>query len=129
MCSWSLCTACPRPGRFAGTCSRFADRIPNTRLFAVAAIRIDKSDPSARSHIISSSKDSHFRAINVTLKSLLQWAFLIPDTRILGGPAWLDSTKFDIEATSDPSVDEQLSMGSTLPTAGSRSRRCCIASR
>ena len=76
--------------------------------FEVAAIRIDKSDHSARSHIISSPNDSHFRAINVTLKSLLQWAFAIPDTRIDGGPAWLNSTKFDIDAAADASVDEQM---------------------
>ena len=39
---------------------------------------------------------------------LLQWAYTVPDTRILGGPAWLGSTKFDIEAKADASVDEQM---------------------
>jgi uncharacterized protein (TIGR03435 family) len=77
-------------------------------VFAVAAIHIDKSDPSARSHILSSPTDGHFRAINVPLNMLLQWAFAIPDTRIVGGPSWLGQAKFDIEATADPSVDDQL---------------------
>ncbi len=76
--------------------------------FDVASIRIDNSDASARSHIISSSNDSLFRAINVTLKSLLQWAYAIPDTRIEGGPAWLGQTKFDIEAKGDPAADDQM---------------------
>ena len=77
-------------------------------VFAVAAIHINKSDPSARSHIISAPTDGRFRAINVPLNMLLQWAFAIPDTRIVGGPSWLGQTKFDIEATADPSLDDQL---------------------
>jgi uncharacterized protein (TIGR03435 family) len=77
-------------------------------VFAVAAIHINKSEPSARSHIISAPTDGNFRAINVPLNMLLQWAFAIPDTRIVGGPSWLGQTKFDIEATADPSVDDQL---------------------
>ena len=77
-------------------------------VFDVAAIRVNKTDLSGHSHIISSPYDSHFRATNVSLKSLLQWAFVIPDTRIVGGPSWLGSTKFDIGAKADPSVDEQM---------------------
>jgi uncharacterized protein (TIGR03435 family) len=89
-------------------------------VFDVAAIRVNKSDPSARSHIISSSSNGHFRAINVTLKSLLQSAYAIPDTRVVGGPTWLDSTKFDIDATADPAVDEQMR---NLPSAEGRLRK------
>jgi len=89
-------------------------------VFDVAAIRVNKSDPSARSHILSSSSNAHFRAINVTLKSLLQWAYAIPDTRVIGGPAWLDSTKFDIDATADPAVDEQMR---NLPSAEGKLRK------
>lgn len=77
-------------------------------VFDVAAIHINHSDESARSHIISSPYDSHFRAINVPLKMFIQWAYVLPDSRILGGPSWLGSTKFDIEASSDPSVDDRM---------------------
>lgn len=79
-----------------------------TPAFDIAAIHINHSDESARSHIFSSPNDSHFRAINVPLKMLLQWAFVIPDSRIFGGPSWLGSTKFDIEAKSDAATDEQM---------------------
>lgn len=89
-------------------------------IFDVAAIRVNKSDPSARSHIISSSANGHFRAINVTLKSLVQWAYAIPDTRIVGGPAWLNSTKFDLDATADPAVDEQMR---NVPSAEGKLRK------
>lgn len=81
---------------------------PASSVFDVAAIRVNKSDESGHSHIISSPNDSHFRAINVSLKSLMQWAYAIPDTRISDGPQWIGSTKFDIEAKADTSVDEQM---------------------
>jgi uncharacterized protein (TIGR03435 family) len=32
----------------------------------------------------------------------------MPETRILGGPSWIDTTKFDIDAKADGSVDAQL---------------------
>jgi uncharacterized protein (TIGR03435 family) len=100
----------PAEGRVNGTQNSLPPTVPSASVpvFDVASIRIDKSEESARSHIISSPNDSHFRAINVTLKSLLQWAYTIPDTRIVGGPAWLGSTKFDIDAKADPSVDDQM---------------------
>ena len=100
----------PAKGRVNGTQNSLPRTVPSASVpvFDVASIRIDKSEESARSHIISSPNDSHFRAINVTLKSLLQWAYTIPDTRIVGGPAWLGSTKFDINAKADPSVDDQM---------------------
>jgi uncharacterized protein (TIGR03435 family) len=77
--------------------------------FDVAAIHENKADNSGRSHIVSSSHDSRFTAINVTLKALIQWAYAMPDMRILGGPAWLNSTRFNIEAKGDSAADDQLS--------------------
>jgi uncharacterized protein (TIGR03435 family) len=50
-----------------------------------------------------------FTAINVPLKSLMQYqAFGIPGPRILGGPKWMDSERFDIEAKMDSTVADQL---------------------
>jgi uncharacterized protein (TIGR03435 family) len=46
--------------------------------------------------------------INVPMKMLLQFAFALPETRILVGPDWLNSIKFDIEAKADSSVDDRL---------------------
>lgn len=81
---------------------------PAAPVFEVAAIHLNKDDRTGHSHIVSSSHDGNFTAINVSLKSLLQWAFNIPDSRILGGPAWLDSVKFNIEARADDSIADQL---------------------
>ncbi len=77
-------------------------------VFDVAAIRQNLSDHTARSHIISSPYDGHFTAINVSLKLLLQFAFEMPESRMLDAPAWTVSTKFDIEAKADSAVDDQL---------------------
>ena len=76
--------------------------------FDVASIRENLSDHTARSHIVSNPADSHLTVINVPLKSLLQFAFALPDSRILGGPPWLATRKWDIEARADAAADAQL---------------------
>ena len=82
--------------------------LPAAPEFDLAAIHQNTTDQSSRSHIISSSRDSKFAAINVTLKSLVQWAWVFPRARVFGGPAWFDSARFNIEARADSSVDDQL---------------------
>jgi uncharacterized protein (TIGR03435 family) len=77
-------------------------------VFEVAAIHQNVADQSGRSHIVSSTADGHFLTINASLQSIVRWAFDMPETRILGGPAWMSSTKFDIDAKGDASVDAQL---------------------
>ena len=80
-------------------------------VFDVAAIHQNNSDLSVRSHrshIYSSPNDGNFRTINVSMKTLLEFAYAIPSTRILGGPSWLNSIYFDIDAKADSSVDGQM---------------------
>jgi uncharacterized protein (TIGR03435 family) len=77
-------------------------------VFDVAAIRQNNSDHTARSHIFSSPYDGQFKAINVPLKMLLQFAFDLPESRILNAPAWVDTTKFDIQAKADSSLDDRM---------------------
>jgi len=73
--------------------------------FDVAAIYQNIDDRSGHNHIYSSPFDGHFRAVNVSAKMLVRWAFEMQETRILGGPAWFNTTMFDIEAKADGSVD------------------------
>jgi uncharacterized protein (TIGR03435 family) len=75
--------------------------------FEVASIRENKSI-GGRNHIMSSSHDAHFTTINAPLMMILQYAFDIPQTRILDAPGWLNAEKFDIEAKAD-SLDDPLS--------------------
>ena len=80
-----------------------------TPVFDVAAIRLHHPVLHERSHIISAASDGNFKTINVSLNGLMQFAFGIPDSRILGGPDGLRAQAFDIEAKTDSVVDAQLS--------------------
>ena len=74
--------------------------------FEVAAIKLNQSG-SGSSH--SDTNNGRFNATNVSLKSLMEYqAYGIPGNRILDGPKWLDSTRFDIEAKMDDSVADHL---------------------
>jgi uncharacterized protein (TIGR03435 family) len=77
--------------------------------FDVASIRQNQADEHACSHIISSDRDGRFTTINLPLKPLLQFAFDLPESQIVGVPSALGTEKFDIEARSDSAVDEQIS--------------------
>jgi uncharacterized protein (TIGR03435 family) len=75
-------------------------------VFDVAAIKLNKSGDGGSS---SNSQDGRFTATNVTLKSLMQFdAYGIPAPRILGGPKWVDTTRFDVEAKMDEADAAQL---------------------
>jgi uncharacterized protein (TIGR03435 family) len=75
-------------------------------VFEVAAIKLNQSGSvSSRSN----TKNGRFIATNVSLKSLMEYqAYGIPGNRILEGPKWLDSTRFDIEAKMDDSEADHL---------------------
>jgi len=77
--------------------------------FDVAAIHQHISEPHEHNSIWSSDTDSHFRAANVSLIGLIHWAYQMPETRIINAPVWAGSTHFNIEASSDASVDEKMS--------------------
>jgi uncharacterized protein (TIGR03435 family) len=73
-------------------------------VFEVAAIKLNQSG-SGSSH--SDTNNGRFIATNVSLKNLMEYsAYGIPGSRILDGPKWLDSTRFDIDAKmDDPEAD------------------------
>jgi uncharacterized protein (TIGR03435 family) len=76
--------------------------------FDVASIRPMSYADDVPSHISNSSKTSEFRAVNVTLRALLEVAYALPETQMLGGPGWTATDKFALEAKSDPKFDQQL---------------------
>lgn len=51
---------------------------------------------------------SQFRALNVTAKMLIETAYNVSDFQIAGGPAWIDSEHWDINAKVDDSLVAQL---------------------
>lgn len=75
-------------------------------VFEVAAIKLNNSGSGSSN---SDTNNGRLTATNVSLKGLMQYeAYGIPASRILGGPKWLDSTRFDIEAKMDDAEAAQL---------------------
>ena len=71
--------------------------------FDAASVRIDTS--GMPSGTLSGTDRSRFSARNVTLKLLISMAWQVRDFQILGGPAWLNSDRFDIAATAGAEVE------------------------
>jgi uncharacterized protein (TIGR03435 family) len=74
--------------------------------FEVSTVKQNKSGSAGSS---SGFRDGRFVASNTTLKNVLQYqAYGIPESRILGGPPWMGSQRFDIEAKTDSAVLDRL---------------------
>jgi uncharacterized protein (TIGR03435 family) len=69
---------------------------------AFAAATIKPTGPSSDGHThINYPPGDRFSATNITVLALMQWAYSMPERQILEGPAWLGSTRFDIQAMAD----------------------------
>nr|WP_254059710.1 TIGR03435 family protein [Granulicella sp. L46] len=80
--------------------------VSSSAVFEVSTVKINHSGSSG-SH--SEYSNGRFTATNITLENLMQYsAYGVPDARILGGPKWLASERFDIQAEIEPSVAEQV---------------------
>lgn len=79
--------------------------------FDVAAIHPHDPAPHERSHIFNSN--GRFTTVNVDLKAIIQWAWDLPESRIVGGPSWLGSARWDIEAKADNALDAQKNYNAT----------------
>lgn len=57
-------------------------------------------------------KVGRYSARNVTLRSLISWFYGVYESQVVGGPRWLDSERFDIDAEVDghPSQKELIHM-------------------
>lgn len=75
--------------------------------FEVATIKPTPPANDGHNHI-NYPEGGSFSTSNVTLASLMQWAYEIPKRQILDGPGWMDSTPFDIVAKSDAKTDALL---------------------
>jgi uncharacterized protein (TIGR03435 family) len=67
--------------------------------FEVASVKINKS--GQRGGGISAIGGGRFRATNIPFKILLATAYDVNFEQISGGPDWLDSERFDVEAKPD----------------------------
>lgn len=74
--------------------------------FEVSTVKLNKSGTGSSG---SNFDNGRFTATNIQLKNLMEYsAYGIPQPRILGGPKWLDSERFDIEAKMESAAAEGL---------------------
>lgn len=66
--------------------------------FEVAVIKLDNSGSGRHSQSFTGSR---YRAVNVSIKSVLERAYGMTDYQILGEPTWVDSDTYDIDAKID----------------------------
>lgn len=82
--------------------------------FEVAVIRPSRADPSAGTGF-NVFEGGRLRITNEPVKLLIRAAFRIQNAQIAGGPGWLDTDRYDIEAkTGHPEKIEPDQMGPLL---------------
>jgi uncharacterized protein (TIGR03435 family) len=79
---------------------------PVEKSFEVASIKPSEADPHQVR--IGNSPGGRFSASGVTLKLLIQQAYDVRDFQIIGGPSWMSSDRYDIEAKGDsPDINRE----------------------
>jgi len=74
--------------------------------FEVSTVKLNKSGSGSSG---SNFTNGRFTATNIQLKNLMEYsAYGIAQPRILGGPKWLDSERFDIEAKMESAAAARL---------------------
>lgn len=82
----------------------FAQQAPPSPTFEVASVRQNKSgDPRLQ---MGFEPGGRFSAVNISIRNLMAIAYItarpaLPGLRIVGAPAWVDSTRFDIVAKTE----------------------------
>src|SRR6266404_3207893 len=79
--------------------------------FSVVSIKANKS--GNRIVLPTASPGGRFSATNVWLRSLLQFSYrprngLLMRNQIVGGPSWMDTDQFDIEAKAERSEERRV---------------------
>ena len=83
--------------------------------FEVASVKPNKSGERM---IRISNTPGRFAATNVTAKMLIEFAYNIKDPQLSGGPSWLDSARFDIDAKADEPEEPAAGGSSLMAVAG-----------
>lgn len=64
--------------------------------FEVASVKL--GDPNNRNVGIHTQRGPRFTTTNTSLKMLIQYAYDVRNNQIVGGPSWVDSEAYNIEA-------------------------------
>lgn len=79
--------------------------------FEVASIKKHVPDPSGRMMVGMGSPPgdvSRWSATNVTARNLVSYAYSLKDFQLSGGPNWMNTERFDVDAKVDDSLVPQL---------------------
>jgi uncharacterized protein (TIGR03435 family) len=82
--------------------------------FEVASIK--PNNGSSRLVHVQPSPGGRFNAENVSLRFLMQHAYDVKDFQIVGGPAWINSDRYDLSAKAEGTPTGQQMMGPMLQT-------------
>ena len=75
--------------------------------FDIATIKPSNAT-DGHTHVYRHPDDGGFQAGNISLKGLLEFAYGLPTTRMIGGPEWIGSAKWDVQAKSSGDVDQAI---------------------
>jgi uncharacterized protein (TIGR03435 family) len=95
-------------------CDSFGQPATPRPAFEVASIKLNKSGD--RRMMFPAPRGGRFTASNVTVQLLITLAYRVKDFQLSGGPAWLNTEHYDIEAKAEgnPSIDTLGPMLQTL---------------
>jgi bla regulator protein BlaR1 len=110
------------PGRAQSQAASASTTIPGFDSFTIKPSESSLPTPTYnRDSLAAAGPETHmtrmmfgpkgFVASNITLQSLIQEAYGVQANQIAGGPDWLNSAKFDIEAKADKSGGINLGLG------------------
>jgi uncharacterized protein (TIGR03435 family) len=68
--------------------------------FELASLK--PGDPSSRNTFMNVTPGGGFQASNMNLKFLIRFAYSVEDFQISGGPAWMNSEAYDVDAKPSP---------------------------
>lgn len=90
--------------------AQLGNDLAKTAEFDVASIRQNKPSGNRPTIVRIRSRDDDGRlyATAVTAKMLMQVAYDVLDMQMEGGPGWVDSERFDIQAEADDALSDQL---------------------
>lgn len=99
-------------GLFSATPSRAEAQLGTTPKFATVSVQTHSGENNGFTMtrvMTADKKDQGFAAKNVSPHMLLQLAYHIQDTQVVGEPDWFTSAKYDIDAKLDQSTADAIS--------------------
>jgi uncharacterized protein (TIGR03435 family) len=98
----------PGAGASAASVSATQPGTAYTPTFAFDVATVKEATNEDGSSIDNPLQSSRFQGFNLTAEGLILAAYHMHDATLHGGPSWIHTVRFDVEAKSDHSVDEAL---------------------